>query len=29
MLKNKIKCGKNLKPNKIFEFIDWNKKCDK
>ena len=29
MFKNKIESNKNLKPNGTFEFIDWNKKCDK
>ena len=29
MFKNEIENRKKLKPNGIFEFIDWNKNCDK
>ena len=29
MFKNEIKNRKKLKPNGTFEFIDWDKNCDK
>ena len=29
MFKNEIENHKNLKPNGSFEFIYWNKNCDK
>ena len=29
MFKNEIENRKKLKPNEAFEFIDWDKNCDK
>ena len=29
MFKNEIENRKKLKPNETFEFIDWDKNCDK
>ena len=29
MFKNEIENRKKLKPNGTFEFIDWDKNCDK
>ena len=29
MFKNEIENRKKLKPNTTFEFIDWNKNCNK
>ena len=29
MFKNEIEDHKNLKPDGAFEFIDWDKNCDK
>ena len=29
MFKNEIENHKKLKSNRTFEFIDWNKNCDK
>ena len=29
MFKNEIENRKKLKPNRTFEFIDWDKNCDK
>ena len=29
IFKNEIENRKKLKPNRTFEFIDWDKNCDK